>query len=273
MKLSPYFPHATVAPFVPSAVLRADALAARLHRLYARAEGAQRIFASPLGPLTAQGRDYPLPRFVYLSPFGADESLRVAVHAGYDHRDERATEAVLHFIERLLLAPDLGDGINLAFFPLVDVLGHASGEPRGLAAESWLDPLSPETVLLARDARQRGYHVFVRIETASGSSLANDADEVVVRLRGGVSDTLADYGGELVSSAEFEPFAVRFEAESGPVSDGPLTLAEDLGHIPFEITLRLPFAWTDALHREAVALIFKRLMLRYRGHQSYGQHI
>ncbi len=273
MKLSPYFPHATVAPFVPPAVLRTDALAARLHRLYARAEGAPCVFASPLGPLVIQGRDYPLPRFVYLSPFGADESLRVAVHAGYDHRDERGTEAVLHFIDHLLLAPDLGDGINLAFFPLVDVLGHASGESRGLAAESWLDPLSPEIRLLARDARQRGYHVFVRVETAAGSTDGDATDEIVVRLRGEVSDMLADYGGELVSSAEFDPFAVRFEAEPGPVSDGPLTLADDLGHGPLEITLRLPFTWTDKLHREAVALIFKRLVLRYRGHQSHGQHI
>lgn len=272
MNISPYFPHATVAPFVPAGVLRADALAARLDRLYARSERAPAIFASPLGPIAAQGRDYTIPRFLYLSPFGSDETLRVAVHAGYDHRDERSTDAVLHFIERLLLSPDLGDGVNLAFFPLVDVLGHASGEPRGLAAQSWLNPLSPEIELLSRDARQRAYDVFVRIEAAPSAPGAND-DLVTVRVRGDLDDTLGQLGGELLSSAEFEPFAVRFEVETSPVTDGPLSLADDFGRAPLELTLALPSSWTPELYREAASLISKRLLLRYRGHQSYGQHI
>ncbi len=272
MQLSPYFPHATVAPFVPPGVLRVDALAARLARLYARSERAPAVFASPLGPLSAQGRDYTVPRFLYLSPLGSDETLRVAVHAGYDHRDERSTDAVLHFIERLLLAPDLGDGVNLAFFPLIDVLGHASGEVRGLGAESWLDPLSPEIALLARDARQRAYDVFVRIEAAPSAPGAAAA-EVTVRVRGDISSDLGSLAGELLTSEEFAPFAVRFEAEALPVADGPLALAEDFGRAPLELTLVLPSSWSPELYREAVAQISKRLLLRYRGHQSFGQHI
>jgi hypothetical protein len=266
------FPHATVAPFVPAGVLRTDALSARLRRLYATTERAPAVFASPHGPVVAQGREYPIPRFVYLSPFGADETLRVAVHAGYDHRDERSTDAVLHVIERLLLSPDLGDGINVTFYPLIDILGNASGESRGLAAESWLDPVSPEIELLARDARQRAFDVFARLEVAPFAHGSSD-DLVVVRLRGGLAEDLRHHGDDFLSSADFDPFPVRFELESGPVREGPLTLADDFGRTPIELTLILPDSRTPELYREAVALISKRLILRYRGHQAYGQHI
>ena len=266
------YSHAKVAPFVPAGVLRTDALAARLRRLYATTERAPAVFASPLGPLVAQGREYPIPRFVYLSPFGADETLRVAVHAGYDHRDERSTDAVLHVIERLLLSPDVGDGVNLTFFPLVDILGNASGESRGLAVESWANPVSPEIELLARDARQRAYDVFVRLEVAPFAAGSTD-DLVVVRLRGGLAEDLRHHGDDFLNSTDFEPFPVRFEIESGPVLDGPLTLTDDMARAPIELTLVLPDSWTPELYREAVALISKRLILRYRGHQAYGQHI
>lgn len=272
MQLSPYFPQAAVSPFVPPAVLRTGALTARLDRLYARTEQAPAVFASQLGPIRVQGRDFPLPRFLYLSPFGSDETLRVAVHAGYDHRDERSTDALLHFIERLLLAPDLGDGVNLAFFPLIDILGHASDDIRGLAAESWVAPLAPEIDLLARDARQRAYDVFVRLETAPAAAGSED-DLITVRVRGGFSEDLRDVGDTLLSSAEFEPFPVRFETEAGAIGDGPLSLTDDLGRAPLELTFALPASWTAELYREAVSLVFKRLLLRYRGHQSFGQHI
>jgi hypothetical protein len=264
--------HATVAPFVPSGVLRAEAFSTRLNRLYARSEHAPAIFASPLGPIATPGRQDTLPRFLYLSPFGADETLRVAVYAGYGHYDERSTDALLHFLERLLLTPDLGDGINLTFFPLVDVLGQISGEVRGLAAESWLNPQSPEIELLARDARQRGYDVYVRLE-AKPVLVGSTDDLVTVRLRGDLAGRFSGFGGELLSSADFEPFPVRFETEADGFACGPLTLSEDLGREPMELTIILPESWTPELYREAVSHIFKQLLLRYRRHQAYAQHI
>ena len=257
---------------MPSGVLRTEAFSARLQRLYARSERAPALFASPLGPIVTPGRQHTLPRFHYLSPYGSDETLRVAVYAGYGYYDERSTDAVLHFLERLLLSPDLGDGINLTFFPLVDVLGQISGEVRGLAAESWLNPASPEIELLARDARQRSYDVYVRLE-ASPILVGSTDDLVIVRLRGDLAGRFSGLGDEFLNSADFEPFPVRFETEVDAFASGPLTLSEDLGRAPLELTIILPDSWTPELYREAVAHIFKQLMLRYRGHQSYGQHI
>jgi len=67
---------------------------------------------------------------------------------------------------------------------------------------------------------------------------------------------------------------VRWESSSlAPVTDGPLTVADDLAFQPFELTLRLPAAWSPELTREAAASILKRFVLRYRGFMAYGQHL
>ena len=54
---------------------------------------------------------------------------------------------------------------------------------------------------------------------------------------------------------------------------GPLTMADDQPFHPFELTLRIPAAWSAELYREAVASILKRFVLRYRGIVAYGQNL
>ncbi len=136
------------------------------------------------------------------------------------------------------------------------------------ARENWARARSPELSLLEKDARVRGYHGFVRLETASGD------DVVTVRLRTATHIENPTPSVELITSEDIAPFAVRWEnAMVGPSEDGPLASADDLPFQPFELTLRLPGAWTPQLHREATASIFKRFVLRYRSLIAYGQHL
>ncbi len=76
------------------------------------------------GPSTHAGHHHYLPRFVYFGPHTSEESPRIAFLAGLDSRDLRPTLALLHLVEELALAPDIGQSLHLAFYPLVDVLGH-----------------------------------------------------------------------------------------------------------------------------------------------------
>jgi hypothetical protein len=57
------------------------------------------------------------------------------------------------------------------------------------------------------------------------------------------------------------------------VPDGPLSVADDLPVQPFELTLRIPRAWSEARHHDAVITILARFILRYRSFQAYGQHL
>jgi hypothetical protein len=239
----------------------------RLTSLYALAQRSQYVFASPLGPFYRQARHYHVPRFVYFGPHTSDESLRLAFHAGFDSADLRGTLALLHFVERLALTPDLGQGLNLSFFPLADITGLLRNESQHLAARSWIAPGVPELDLLAGDVRSRAYHGFVRIETTPA-----DDNVITIRLRGHSADAL---GLELLSSHDIAPWDVRWE--SGPVdatpSDGPLSLSDDLPFQPFELTIGLPSAWSVELHREAATTILKNFIQRYRGFHAYAQHL
>ena len=265
---SPFAPLARV-PAPPLGLSLPAAFSEQLTELYGLALRSRHLFGSPLGLFSAQHRPFSIPRFVYFGSDSNDAALRLAFFAGQDHRDLRGTLALLHLVEQLALKPDLGQGLNLSFFPLIDVLGLAGLAPaRQLALEHWAHTSAPELNLLEKDARLQGYHGFVNIETAPGE------DVISIRLRGADEAAYASPDLELFSSADIDPFPVRWEATvTGLAITGPLSVADDLPLRPFELTLRLPAAWSPELYREATTLILKRFVLRYRGFIAYGQHL
>jgi len=239
----------------------------RLSALYTQAQRSDYVFASPVGPFYHQAKHYHLPRFVYFGPQASDESLRLALYAGEDASDQRGTFALLHLVERLALEPQLGHGLNLSFFPLVDALGLEPEAPaRHLADEHWGYSHAPEIRLLEKDARLRGYHAFVRLTTGH--------DELVtVRLRS--RDQLGTLGSELITSEDIDPWAVRFEAAEYQTmtESGPLTIGDDLPFRPFELTLALPASWPQPLFDAATVSILSRFIERYRSHRAYAQNL
>ncbi|MFA5263137.1 MAG: hypothetical protein WC378_04880 [Opitutaceae bacterium] len=241
----------------------------QLDALYGLVQRSDYVFGSPLGPFQWQSRTYYVPRFVYFGPNASDAAVRLAFLSGFDHRDLRGTLALLHFVEQLALRPDIGQGLNLSFFPLIDVLGlSGASEERALVRQSWTQAVAPEIDLLEKDSRLRSYHGFVRVESAPGD------DAITVRLRTPAHEEHPTPGVELIDSNDVAPFMVRWETASVDASaDGPLTIADDQPFHPFELTLRIPAAWPAELYREAVASILKRFVLRYRGIVAYGQHL
>src|SRR6478609_1709205 len=249
----------------PSLSLSA-ALGEQLSTLYGLAQRSEYVFGTPLGPFPHAGRDHYLPRFVYFGPHTSEESPRIAFLAGLDNRDLRPTLALLHLVEELALAPDLGQSLHLAFYPLVDVLGHLQpGAGRELADQNWSGPAAPELDLLAKEARLRTYHAFVRLESVSAD------DAITVRV-GSTPGSLAS--APYFSSEDTEPYPVRWEIESGPPPvSGPLSLADDLPFRPIDLTLRIPANWSPEFYRDAVSSILKRFIVRYREFLAYGQNL
>lgn len=246
----------------------ANAFQTHLSALYSLSQHHDHIFGSPLGPVYHQGRAAYLPRFAFFGPHASDDSWRIAFLAAFDHRDLRGGHALLHLVERLAGNSAEGHGLNLTFFPLVDAAGLFLGAPaRSLDQADWTRSTAPEIRLLEKDARLHGYHGFVRVETAS----ARD-DFITIRVREPFSVVAS--ADPLISSAETIPFPVRFERTRGaPVTEGPLTIADDLPFRPFELTLRIPAAWSDEQYFEAVSAILVRFIIRYRANQAYGQHL
>ncbi len=240
------------------------ALGGQLAALYELAQRSDFVFGTPLGPFTHGAHSHSVPRFVYFGPHTSGESPRLAFLAGLDSRDLRPTLALLHLVEELARKPDIGQSLNVTFFPLVDVLGHLrQAEGRDLASQRWTSSTAPELDLLARDSRLRAYHAFIRVE----SGPAGDAATLSLRTAGGAEPAL-------FSSEDFAPYAVRWEIDAGPATGtGPLSLADDLPFRPLDLTLRVPGDWSPEFYRAAAVAILKRLIVRYRGFLAYGQHL
>jgi hypothetical protein len=246
-----------------------DSLRSDLSALYALSQNSRFVFASPLGPFSAGGRAAYLPRFVFFGPHACDDSWRLAFLAGLDHGDLRSSRALVALATRLATDSESGHALNLTFFPLVDIAGLVTGaSDRRLAQAPWGRGAAPELALLEKDARQRGYHGFVRIETGS-----SDEDLIILRVRGPVADAQSS-DLELVTSEETRTFPVRFEASAGgPPRDGPLCITDDLPLAPFELTLRIPGSWSDDAYQHAAVTLLERFLVRYRAFQAYGQHL
>lgn len=249
----------------------AGELAARLAALYERSQSSPYVFASPLGPFHHRRRAFHLPRFVSFGPHTHDESLRLAVLAGFDASDLRIAAAVLIFIERLVSQPELAQGLNLSFFPLIDVLGHDLGiESRDLARQPWGRRSPAELALLEKDARARGYHGFLRLEPGPGYT----ALEVRLRQPYAASGTPTEV--ELVRRDDFEAWPIHWEQTSladGRVADGPLSVSDDLPVRAYELTLRVPQAWSDEAVHEAVPQLLRLYTQRQAALQAYRQNL
>lgn len=238
----------------------------RLSRLYELAQSADFLFGSPLGPLS--GSDATLPQFVYFGPRTSDVSPRLAVVSGLGRHDLAAARAVLAFVERLALQPEIGHALNVSFFPVANVLGLLGGaEEHDLAGASWTKSPAPELALLAQDSRVRGYQGYVVVATTPD-------DEPTVRVRTVVSPFIERSNVEVFNSAHFAPWAVTFETHAtGDITTGPLSLADDLPFAPFAVEVALPADWSQARADAAVARVLKRLLTHYRGFVAYGQHL
>ncbi|HVT73307.1 MAG TPA: hypothetical protein VHD61_09230 [Lacunisphaera sp.] len=240
----------------------------QLSRLYELAQQSDHLFGSPLGPFHEEGNAYYLPQFVHFDARAAEESLRLAVLAGFGRHDLPAARAVLAFLEDLVRHPDDSQGLNVSVFPVANVAGLLGGaEERDLANEHWRRSDRPEIRLLDQNARLRGYQGFVRVVTTADSEPA-----AWVRT---VSSTSAHATGvEVFTSEDFHPWPVWFETvAAAAVRSGPLSIADDLPCAPFEVELALPAGWPQRHADRTLAPLLRRLITRYRAFLAYGQNL
>jgi hypothetical protein len=251
-----------------SSSVPSSSLSARLRFLAEAAQESDHIFASPLGPFYADDVPVYLPRFVYFGPNSSEASLRLALLAGLGRHDLSAAQALVAFVEGLARRPDIGEGVNLSIFPVVNVQRFIGGSAdHDLSGAHWGRSAEPEIKLLSMEARVRSYHGFVSVVTTSDETPA-------ARVRTVLTDHVAASDVELFNSEDFGPWSVRFEAFTArAAAEGPLTLAQDLAFAPFEVEISLPAHWGQAHADRSLAALLKRLIQRYRGFFAYGQHL
>lgn len=254
-----------------SSELLASELSRLISTLYALAQNSSYVFGSPLGAINTGANVVALPRFVYFGPGTTDASLRLSFLTGFNRDEVPLSLSLLQFIRDLSLAPDLGQSLHLAFFPVVDTLGVLDGQNRSrdLRRADWVVPDHQEIALLQHDARIMNYHGFVRLGL-------HDEDTIAVELVTRPGTAVETPGIELLSTEDLGVADVHFSSEdaigSGPRS-GPIGLADDLLVQPFELRLLFPSSWRQPRLDASVSHILKRFINRHRALLAYAQHL
>src|SRR5580698_6653935 len=188
---------------------RASVEAAKIYAsagaLYEKASRSDSVFGSPLGPIEGPtGRTF-LPQFVYFGPSSSVDPVRIAVFSGLGGDDIKGSWSLIEWIGALLVNPDIGQGVSVSVFPVVNLLGIQGGAQRPrLQRSDWHGSQIPEIRLIAENARIRAYQGFIRIE-ASRDSVPSVVVRTALKRRAHHSPA------EVYASNDFEPWDTRFE--------------------------------------------------------------
>jgi hypothetical protein len=244
----------------------ADELARAVHSLYEEMGRSDSLFASPLGPVPGGHDSLFLPQFVYFGPNAAVDPVRLALFSGITKTDRTGSYGLLEWIHSLIEKPDIGQGLSLSIFPVVNVRELLrGGKTSDLSREDWRRSTEPEIALLRENARQRRFHGFLRICGADEKAPRGVVRTVVSRLASASS-------AELFSADDFDPLSVRSEAVPlERVPNGPLRFLDGDAFPAFEVELVIPLQWSASQAAVELVPLLRRLIVAYRGHFSFGR--
>jgi hypothetical protein len=258
-------PRANQASLIRRARDEADRIYASTGALYEEASASDSVFGSPLGPLEGpNGRTF-LPQFVYFGPDSSIDPVRIGVFGGLSGEDLKGSWSLIDWIKALLVHPDIGRGVSVSVFPIVNLSGiHSGAGGAGLRDNDWFGSPTPEVRLISQNARIRSYQGFIRIE-ASRDLVPN----VVVRTA--VNRRTQRSHAEIFASSDFEPWETRFETLGNKSKLlGPLSLSRVLNTALFEVVLSLPSSWSQSSWNASLLPLLGRLVASYRSFFSYG---
>ncbi|MFY9923682.1 MAG: hypothetical protein WAK51_04300 [Opitutaceae bacterium] len=172
---------------------------------------------------------------------------------------------MIDWIKVLLVQPDIGQGVSVSVFPIVNLDAIQGGtDSVGLRDSDWVKSRTPEIRLIADNAKVRAYQGFIRIEASTDS-----APSVVVRMA--VKRRAHRSSAEVFTSSDFEPWETRFET-LGHESElsGPLSLSRVLDSAVFEVALSVPASWAQSKWSSNLVPLLGRLVASYRTFFSHG---
>jgi len=237
------------------------------------------LLDKPFGLIESGGREYALPRYLFIGPKGGDDPIRVGLFAGLHGDQPETTRALAGFLAELEGEPEPARNYFLFAYPGCNPTGledgtRASRRGRDLNREFWNNSAEPETALLQSeicshalhgvialhaDAESPGFYGFARnpvfARTLLEPALAA-AEAALPRNRAAVIDGFAARNGVIRGG--------RLGSVSGPPQIRPR---------PFEIALCSPQQAAPELQARAFALALKAVLERYREFMGHAPNL
>jgi murein peptide amidase A len=253
-----------------------DRLLAQLDQL---AEGSSHLLKRPFGVFRQDGREYTLPRYVFLGPRGGGDTIRIGIFATIHGDEPEGALALSRLAVELERNPEPAKGYCLFLYPLCNPTGFEdntrhSRNGRDLNREFWKDSAEPEVKLLETEIWTHAFDGIINLH------VDNTSDGIYGYVAGSVlSENLLEPA--LREAERFLPRNRRrqidgFAARNGIITDtfpGVLRAPGRLHRPPFEITLETP--QRASLHRqvEAFTVALQTILVEYRYLVAIAQNI
>ena len=250
-----------------------------LDPLMARAKNSASLLYKPLAPFDLNGKQYQIPRFIFLGPRGGAEPIRIGIFAAI-HGDETATaSAAVKFMELLDQAPELARDFCLFVYPISNPTGFEDGtrfsrRGRDLNREFWNNSREPEVLALQLELCTHAFDGIISLH-------ADDTTDGVYGFVNGETLTQsliepALNSAELFLPRNHQPLIDGFAAQKGIIREGYrgiLSAPPEISPRPFELIFETPQLAPIALQEQAFIVALLSILAEYRKTVSYAANL
>jgi len=274
MSLATLADHIAVRPTV-----RARTLAEVLAPLDRIAAHSPNLVANHEAKFTADGREYVLPRYLFVGPRGGDTPIRLGIFAGIHGDEPEGIHALVQFIQLLEARPELATGYYLSFYPGCNPTGYEDGTRQArsgqdLNREFWKNSAVPEVRLLEAELQSRSFQGIISLHT-------DDTSHGFYGFVRGATLTRHLIEPALAAAEKFLPRNTRpvidgFAARQGVITqcyDGVLGAPPKARPRPFEIILETPAAAPEYLKQCALAAALQTILVEYQKFMAYAANL
>lgn len=243
------------------------------------AEKSPHFLSRSFGRFESAGRNYSLPRYVYLGPKGGGDTLRIGIFATIHGDEPEGALALTRFIRELEARREIAQGFALFIYPVCNPTGfedgtRASRSGKDLNREFWKNSPEPEVQYLETEIWTHAFHGIINLH----------ADDTCDGLYGFVhGEVLSEYllrpalraaGKHLLRDQRRE--IDGFPARDGVLHqcyDGVLRAVPGLKLTPFELTFETPQRAPVPLQVEAFSAALESILTEYRQLMAIAQNI
>jgi protein MpaA len=243
------------------------------------AQRSPQFLSGSVGRFQSAGRNYSLPRYVYLGPKGGGDVLRIGIFATIHGDEPEGALALTRFVRELEARPDIAKGFALFFYPVCNPTGVEDGtresrNGKDLNREFWRNSPEPEVRFLETEIWTHAFHGIINLHTD------DTCDGVYGYVHG---EVLSEYllRPALRAAGRYLLRDERREIDGFPARDGVLHQCYDgvlravpgLRLTPFELTFETPQHAPVPLQVEAFNAALESILTEYRQLMAIAQNI
>ena len=243
------------------------------------AETSHQFIRKPLAAFQNAGREYRVPRYVYVRPKGGGDTIRIGIFATIHGNEPEGALALSRFVQVLEVNSEIAKGYSVFLYPVCNPTGFEdntrnSRSGKDLNREFWTESPEPEIIHLESEICMHAFDGIITLHS----------DDTSDGLYGFVSGAILSENLLEPALREAERFLPRnrrrvidgFTARRGIITSGYAGVLKSVPGVarpPFEITLETP--QKAPLHRQVEALVaaLQTILVEYRYLIAIAQNI